>query len=27
LGVSVHQVALDSQHFSKLQNELTGKHV
>ncbi|MFP9041996.1 competence protein ComE, partial [Enterococcus faecalis] len=23
----VHQVALDSQHFSKLQNELTGKHV
>ena len=27
LGVSVHQVALASQHFSKLQNELTGKHV
>ncbi|MGC2951980.1 competence protein ComE, partial [Enterococcus faecium] len=23
----VHQVAIDSQDFSKLQNELTGKHV
>ncbi|MBF8807921.1 MAG: ComE operon protein 2 [Enterococcus lacertideformus] len=27
LGVSVHQVFLDSTHFSKLQKELSGEHV
>ncbi len=27
LGATVHQVSLDSTHFSKLQKELSGEHV